>query len=255
MQVYSVIHTSMAYFWAKPHSRQHWETHRAPFTDNDRQELERALLDTFISIDREIARRDHHPWINIYGVQEFLFRFWGQRNQDNDTGYLFTLNQDLFFERNLYNEHAYGAPGGTLPGLVPVYGQNWFSANVGAFSPDLVMRPVVDPPRQGQLRGQMNVIKLHGSFNWRSADGRNVLVVGTDKTAQIASLPLLSWYADVFRRAISAGEVRLMITGYGFGDEHVNASIADAIEDHGLEVFIWNTTADLKARVLRRRMA
>ncbi len=96
----------------------------------------------------------------------------------------------------------------------------------------------------------MNVIKLHGSFNWRSADGRNVLVVGTDKTAQIASLPLLSWYADVFRRAISAGEVRLMITGYGFGDEHVNASIADAIENHGLEVFIWNTTADLKARVL-----
>ena len=181
------------------------QTHLAPFTVNDRQELERALHDTFVSINREIARPDHDPWINIYGVQEFLFRFWGQRNQGNDTGYLFTLNQDLFFERNLYNEHAFGAPGGALPGLAPVYGQNWFSTNLGAYSPDLEMRPVADPPREGHLRGQMNVIKLHGSFNWRSADGRNVLVVGTDKTAQIASLPLLSWYADVFRRVVAAG--------------------------------------------------
>ena len=73
---------------------------------------------------------------------------------------------------------------------------------------------------------------LHGSFNWRSADGRNVLVVGTDKTAQIASLPLLSWYTDVFRDVVSAGDVRLMIAGYGFGDEHVNATIADPIENH-----------------------
>ena len=34
------------------------------------------------------------------------------------------------------------------------------------------------------------------------------------------------------------------------GDEHVNATIADAIENHGLSVFIWNTASDLKERVL-----
>lgn len=72
----------------------------------------------------------------------------------------------------------------------------------------------------------MNVIKLHGSFNWRSSDGHNVMVVGTEKTAAIARMPLLSWYMDVFKQVLNAGDVRLMIIGYRFGDEHVNATIA-----------------------------
>lgn len=226
------------------------QTYGTPFTANDRQELEQAVQDTFISMDREIARPDHGPWVNIYKVQELLFRFWGQPNLSNSTGYLFTLNQDLFFERNLYSEHVYGAPGGALPGLAPVAGQHWFRPNIGAFSDGFMMQPVADPAAQGQLQNQMNVIKLHGSFNWRSADGRNVMVVGTKKTVQIASMPLLSWYADIFNRVLTAGDVRLMIAGYGFGDEHVNATIADAINNHGLTVFIWNTAVDLKDRVL-----
>ena len=84
-------------------------------------------------MDREIARPDHDPWINIYKVQELLFRFFGQRNRGNDSGYLFTLNQDLFFERHLYNEHVAGAPGGVLPGLVPSPGQRWFGTNIGPY--------------------------------------------------------------------------------------------------------------------------
>ena len=41
-----------------------------------------------------------------------------------------------------------------------------------------------------------------------------------------------------------------MAVGYGFGDEHVNAVIADAIDHHGLKLFIWDTGANLKDRVL-----
>lgn len=226
------------------------KTHVAPFTAADRAEIEQAVLDTFVAMDREIARPDHDPWINIYKVQELLFRFFGQRNEGNSSGYLFTLNQDLFFERHLYNEHVAGAPGGVLPGLVPSPGQRWFGTNIGAYDPTFTMQPVVDPRAQGRLANQMNVIKLHGSFNWRSPDGGNVMVVGTEKTAKIASMPLLSWYADIFRAVINAGDVRLMIAGYGFADEHINAAIAEAVEHHGLSVFIWNTTSDVKGLVL-----
>jgi len=49
----------------------------------------------------------------------------------------------------------------------------------------------------------MNVIKLHGSFNWRSDDGQNLMVVGTDKTAKIAAMPLLTWYAEIFKQVLS----------------------------------------------------
>jgi hypothetical protein len=40
-----------------------------------------------------------------------------------------------------------------------------------------------------------------------------------------------------------------MIVGYGFGDEHVNAVIADAVEYHDLKVFIWDTGPNLMDRV------
>jgi len=226
------------------------KTYAAPFAEEDRQELEEAILDTFISMDREIGLSDHDPWINIYKVQELLFRFWGQRADHNNASYLFTLNQDLFFERHLYNEHVAGAPGGVLPGLVPVPNQRWFTTNVGLYSPEFTLRPAADPAGEGRLQGQTNVIKLHGSFNWRSPNGRNLMVVGTEKTGQIAASPLLSWYAEIFRQVLAAGGVRLMIVGYGFGDEHINAVIAGAIEKNGLSVFIWDTAPNLKQRVL-----
>ena len=226
------------------------QTHASPFKQSDREDIEQAISDTFVAMDREIARPDHDPWINIYKVQELLFRFFGRRNDGNSAGYLFTLNQDLFFERHLYNEHVVGAPGGALPGLIPQPGQRWFGTNLGAYDATFTMQPVANPAAEGRLQNQMNVIKLHGSFNWRSADGAHVMVVGTNKTKTIASMPLLNWYADILKAAIGAGDVRLMIVGYGFADEHVNAAIADAVELHGLSVFIWNTASDLKSLAL-----
>ena len=51
------------------------------------------------------------------------------------------------------------------------------------------LEPVANPTVEGRLQNQMNVIKLHGFFNWRSADGAHVMIVGTDKTKTIASMP------------------------------------------------------------------
>ena len=200
-------------------------------------------------MDHEIRRPDHDPPINIYKVQELLFRFFGRRSEENNSGYLFTLNQDLFYERYLYNEHMAGAPRGALPGLVAAPGQHWFDPNIGSYDPTFLMRPLADPKTEGRLINQMNIVKLHGSFNWRSPDSGNVMVVGTEKTAKIASIPLLNWYAEIFREVLGAGDVRLMIVGYGFADEHINAAIADAVEHSGLSLFIWNPT-DVKHLVL-----
>lgn len=220
-----------------------------PFTPADRQAFEQALLDAFVAMDWEIARPDHDPWINIYKVQDLLFRFWGQRGGRVDAGYMFTLNQDLWPERRLYNEHVSGAAGPSLPGMQRRPNQRLFTTDIGRYGAGFVMQPVADPRAQGRLRGSFNVIKLHGSFNWRSADGRNAMVVGTGKADQIGAHPLLSWYWEIFRCVLTAGDVRLMIVGYGFGDEHINAAIADAVENHGLKVFIWDTGANLMDRV------
>lgn len=88
----------------------------SPFAAADRETLERAVLDAFVRIDQEIARIDPHARPNIYLLQQLLFRF-ARRDESIDTGYLFTLNQDLFCERHLYNEHVSRAPGASLPGV------------------------------------------------------------------------------------------------------------------------------------------
>jgi hypothetical protein len=76
-----------------------------------------------------------------------------------------------------------------------------------------------------------------------------LLLEEPDKTRQIADFPLLSWYSDIFKAVLCAGDVRLMIVGYGFGDEHINAVIAEAVEKHGLKVFVWSNS-DPKDRIL-----
>ncbi len=220
-----------------------------PFIAADRQAFERALMDAFVAMDSEIARPDHDAWINIYKVQNLLFRFWGQRGDRVNAGYMFTLNQDLWPERHLYNQHVAGAAAPTLPGLQCRPNQRLFTTDLGGYCDAFMMQPLPSVSAGLPLGGAFNIIKLHGSFNWRTPDGRNAMIVGTEKTAQIAAFPLLTIYWQIFRTVLQAGDVRLMIVGYGFGDEHVNAVMADAVENHGLRIFIWDTAPALMDRV------
>jgi len=127
-----------------------------PFTTEDREQFGRALVDAFVSMDRAMTRPfDGSPGtINIYKVQELLFRFAGQRGENFDTGYYFTLNQDLFPERSLYNQHVYGAPAPSLPGVEPTPGLSLFTTNIGSYSEQFIMRPVADPAGSARLRAR-----------------------------------------------------------------------------------------------------
>ncbi len=217
------------------------------FEASDRQLLEAAVMAAFASMDREIDRPDHP--INIYKAQELVFRVVGSRQAGVDTGYLFTLNQDLWPERHLYNDFVHHSPPPVLPGIRPIQGVRGFDTNVPPYGPALNTTPLAEPSTSVRLRGATNVIKLHGSFNWRTTDGRNAMVIGEGKADQIGADPLLSWYQDVFREVLCQGDVRLLIVGYGFGDPHINAIIADAVENHGLKVFIWDVGSNLMQRV------
>jgi len=55
----------------------------------------------------------------------------------------------------------------------------------------------------------------------------------------------LEFYQDVFERVLQAGDVQLMVIGYGFGDEHINLLIADAVKNAGLKVFVWDARSDI----------
>lgn len=81
-------------------------------------------------------------------------------------------------------------------------------------------------------------VKLHGSCNWRSAFGKDLMVIGVDKEPQISREPLLKLYFEIFEHALAQGNRKLLVIGYGFGDSHVNRIIATAVKEHGLRLFV-----------------
>jgi hypothetical protein len=64
------------------------------------------------------------------------------------------------------------------------------------------------------------------------------MVIGRGKNRQIKNEPLLCYYYKIFKKVLSQTNRRLLIIGYGFGDEHINSVISNAVENYGLKIYI-----------------
>jgi hypothetical protein len=87
-------------------------------------------------------------------------------------------------------------------------------------------------------------IKLHGSYGWLSydsADNNAAMVIGKNKEKDIEKEPILKEYYKIFKDVINLGNKKLLIIGYGFGDEHINNIIKKGVEEHNLSLYIINT--------------
>ena len=222
-----------------------------PYDIADRKLLEEAVSDAFVAMDRDVADPQCRHLVDKHCAEKLLFRLSGQYGRRFPTSYLFTLNQDLWPERHLVSWHICNAIP-LLPGVSGTPGQPFFQGAMGSYSSQFEMRPSENLDASSIIN-KFNVVKLHGSFNWRSSDGNATMVVGKAKADQIKASPLLKWYFDIFERVLFDGDVKLMIVGYGFGDDHVNEMIARGINEHGLKVFVWNTNPKIKECILASR--
>ena len=185
-----------------------------------------------IVTDFKFVNGSRYP-VNIYKVQKLIGAF---ANNGGEPGYYFTLNQDLFVERQHYND-----PRPSIPGIQPR--SEWFTTNFRQpLSPPLFCKlpsaAELERYKREPMRDRFCYIKLHGSCNWRDAAGSNRMVLGRGKSQYIEREPLLAWYLDIFKTALGAGDARLLVAGYGFGDPHINAIIADAVSSANLRVFV-----------------
>lgn len=48
-------------------------------------------------------------------------------------------------------------------------------------------------------------------------------------------------YFETFKEVLSQGQRRLLIIGYGFGDDHINRVISNAVKNHELKVYILSS--------------
>jgi len=146
---------------------------------------------------------------------------------------IFTLNQDLLLELHYHRRenvalwHNTRWQGAEMPGLRPLPVTDHFNRASDKWRPE--------EPFQSNARMQP-YYKLHGSSGWLTDDGQPLLVIGRDKTGTIAQHPILHWTYQQFERYLHRDDTRLMVIGYGFGDEHINQSLVDAHQAGKLKV-------------------
>jgi hypothetical protein len=194
--------------------------------------FENALVDVFF--DQDDSQRGDYFSFNEGAFHAFLNGF---RSSDG-TASLFTLNQDLFMERRCCDLADM-----VLPGTERAAFRHWQEA----LSTRQGIR-VASEQRVMLVKGHLNYVKLHGSFNWRSESGDSLLVAGEDKDKQIASrFPLLAQYLELFRAACCSGDAWLVVAGYSFGDEHINDAIAIGVR-HGLRLVVIDPVSPERLR-------
>jgi hypothetical protein len=132
-----------------------------------------------------------------FSVKSFLAKFDA----------IFSLNQDLLLE---IRYHAFGQ---LLPGMAwdPPLGPLG-DLTAGTWKPADTHAPGVQP-----------LYKLHGSSNWQTEAGEQLLIMGNAKTGAIDRFPVLRRYHDEFAARVGEGNAKLMVIGYSFQDDHINA--------------------------------
>jgi hypothetical protein len=214
------------------------------FSQEDRNILTKVVREAYGRLDESIRTFSRETPIN--DAREIIKDFSMSRG---GSGLFFTLNQDLFVERFL--------GGGMLhPGLAD--NKIWTLLREREYDDSCTVFVPIDKNDIKQLStaDDFLYIKLHGSFNWKKADGSDVLVIGRYKMGEIENEPLLDWYFKLFQVELSKENRKLLCIGYGFGDDHINEVIYESLKN-GLKLYIISPSdpADFKNYLFENRIA
>lgn len=230
------------------------------FTPEEQEAIKIATWNAYEHIDRVIINQicfSDKKW--MHGISTFLINFGLLNCSDIEKNcFIFTLNQDLLIERitdtlpdNHPNRKIYRNL--SIPGLDSK--QRWWFK--GRNCKRLTEDDRIVLPNKEELETRADVlsikesfflIKLHGSYNWKSYDGSDMMVIGKEKLKQISKEPLLDWYSDIFKCVLSQKQRRLLIVGYSFSDKHINKIISDAVREHELKIYILSEESSIKMK-------
>ena len=200
-------------------------------TEQQKKDLNTAIRSAFKEMDNNI-RTCKPPLPRGHSCCQFISRIV----QDQTPSFIFTLNQDMFFERYHSREKLTVVPG--LPDHLNRFRDA--DQNSTDFGLRLPAEDELEPKKAELFRkrfAQIAYVKLHGSQGWLSHGGSDAMVIGAQKESRIESEPLLKWYFSLFEQVLNQPDTRLLIVGYSFRDEHINQCIVKAI-DNGLKLYV-----------------
>lgn len=207
------------------------------FSEENKDVMKKVVEKVYRNLDDAIKgwvfNMDNPYPVNWYGWGKLTDLFVGQ---GEEKGLFFTLNQDIFIERRC----------GHRPPGAPFFVPELYNGHCQDFTSNkFVTLPredaVIKAERAFKDHAGLVYIKLHGSYGWKSSDGSNQMVIGKNKSELIEGEPLLKWYFELFQKAIAEGSKKILIVGYGFGDQHINKVLVDGVEKYGLQIYVINT--------------
>lgn len=193
--------------------------------------IKKAVEEAYGNLDDNIKKwnfnSDNPTSLNIYGLRDLLTLFNGTGS--NKQGFFFTLNQDIFMEREQFNKIPLGM---SRLSHTPIWD---FKKEHYKTMPD---SETVDSMKDISNCGNLLYIKLHGSYGWMSSNNRSQMVIGGNKLDYINKEPLLKWYLEIFNNVINSDNKKIVIIGYGFADKHINNIILEGIKNYNLKLII-----------------
>lgn len=180
----------------------------------------------------------------------FLHRLSRRRIRDPRLK-VFTTNYDLCFER---------AAGGL--GIVVIDGFSYTQPRYydpRFFNYDIVRRPRNNEDSGNYLEGVFQLFKLHGSVNWRRVENDRIVEgnsASTEKNQPCLIFPAKGKYQQTYIQphlelisqylsALREPNTCLIVTGFGFNDDHLAAPILSAIQSNPhMRLIIVDTNAE-----------
>ena len=143
-------------------------------------------------------------------------------DKPNGSGFIFTLNQDLFLDNNIsmFPEIMYEIPVEGVPINNPDFPFERIRLNISYDKFDEFKSS--KQKYFNKTNPRIFYIKLHGSQDWYKADNSQIMVIGHGKNERIQVKPILEWYFDIFKAQLAKDDTKLLIIGYSFRDEHIN---------------------------------
>lgn len=141
------------------------------FNEDERKTLTAAIFSAYKKLDDKI--KDYQPPgtsqpVSINEVNKFIAMFAWNRSQK---GFFFTLNQDQFIERYFsssdYSIVTLGVPKHLITDITDYN--------------DIRLPDSIESMVNKISDAQFFYVKLHGSYKWKSSDGRDRMVIGKNK--------------------------------------------------------------------------
>lgn len=223
------------------------------YTKKEKVAFNKCVLDVYKNMDEDIRGSvSYTPKLNfsINGIRNLLNGFVEKGKRSKNTSFFFTLNQDIYIERQFYNILTTLCVK-TNDGIRSMEGKMQFQDYYSVVKKEDELEKELEALKWEHEK--FRYVKLHGSFNWQDAYGNETMVIGTSKEEDIENEPILNWYKDLFENVLSIRDSRLLIIGYGFGDPHINRIILKNINEKNLRLYIISPIEreDFKNRILK----